>query len=312
MRTTLPTALPEGDKAIVTRELQKRFGSTKALLGVDLSVPEGAFYVLVGPNGAGKSTLLRILMDLVRADGGSAGVLRLDSRNQGPAVRAHIGYVPELHRWENGWMRVSDLLRHHSAYFPTWDVEYAARLVARLRIESRARYGRLSKGQARRVQLVLALAHRPPVLLLDEPTDGLDPVAREETLSILADHLAERPASVLVSTHLVHEIERLADHLGVIAGGRLHAQLPTSSLQARLRRYRAGIPEGWVAPSELEGSVLRRRDQGREILWTVWGEDDEVIERLAASGATVREVSRLTLEEAVVTILGTEEVNDDG
>lgn len=302
-RTCFPTRLSGDDLAIRTWELGKRYGSTVALRGIDLTVPTGAAYVLVGPNGAGKTTALRILMDLARADQGRAEVVGLNPMADGPRVRAQVGYVPEGQKWEHTWMSVSRLIEHHASYYPAWDREYAAGLSSRLDIAQHRPYGKLSKGQSRRVQLVLALAHRPPVLLLDEPTDGLDPVAREETLSVLADHMAANPTTLLISTHLVHETDRLADHLGVLRDGEMRAQLPTAELHARLRRYRAEVPEDWAGSPGLNGSVVRRADRGREILWTVWGDEDEVRAQLTDAGAVVREISPLSLEQAAVSLL---------
>jgi ABC-2 type transport system ATP-binding protein len=152
------------------------------------------------------------------------------------------------------------------------------------------------------VQVVLALAHRPPLLILDEPTDGLDPLAREATLSVLAEHMAETPSTLLISTHLVHETERLADHIGVLVNGELRAQLPIAELERMLRRYRAEVPEGW-AGAGLDGAVVRRSGRGREIQWTVWGDEREVRERFTAAGASVREATALSLEEAALSLL---------
>jgi ABC-2 type transport system ATP-binding protein len=256
MTTRLPVRLAGDEFAVSTSALRKSYGSTAALRGVDLAVPEGAVYVLVGPNGAGKTTALKILMDLARSDGGHARVLGLDPKLDGPRLRAQIGYVPEAQKWEHEWMRVDRLIGHHAAYHPAWDRDYARRLVTQLEISLHRRYGELSKGQARRVQLMLALAHRPPVLLLDEPTDGLDPVAREETLSVLADFMAQNTTTMLISTHLVHETDRLADHMGVLLEGELRAQLTTADLNARLRRYRAEVPDGWAGAPGLNGTVL--------------------------------------------------------
>jgi len=303
----LPTSLPGDHWVIRTSGVWKSFGRTVALRGLDLTVPEGAVYVLVGPNGAGKTTALRILLDLIRADRGQAEALGLDSRSDGPALRAQIGYVPEAHGWEHRWMKVKGLLAHHARYYPSWDTQYAGRLAKRLELPLERPYGRLSKGQSRRVQIVLALAHRPPLLILDEPTDGLDPLAREATLSVLAEHLAEHPATLLISTHLVHETQRLADHMGVLHDGELRVQVPLEELGRHLLRYRAEVPEGWSGAGVLNGSVVRRAERGREILWTVWGDEREVRERLTGSGASVREVSTLSLEEAAVSLLAGEE-----
>jgi ABC-2 type transport system ATP-binding protein len=278
-----------------------------ALESVDLQLPEGGVYLLVGPNGAGKTTLLRILLDLVRADSGTAELLGLDSRRDGPRLRAQAGYVPERHDWGYGWMTVGRLLRHQSVYYPAWDGDYARHLAAAFDIRMEQRYGKLSKGQGRRVQLVMALAHRPPVLIFDEPTDGLDPVMRDEMMGVLAEHLAETPTTVLISTHQVHEFERLADHVGVIRAGVLRAQMPLDRLRRGLRRYRAEVPEGWRGVESLNGAVLRRAGSAREILWTVWGDEAEVVNALSSAGATVREAAALSLEEATVALLSRKE-----
>jgi len=303
----LPTQLAGNDFAIRTSGLRKTFGKTVALAGIDLTVPEGAVYVLVGPNGAGKTTALGVLLDLVRADSGTAEALGLDSRRDGPALRARVGYLPEAHKWENGWMKVRQLLSYHARYFPTWDVDYQRRLEKRLEIETTRPYGKLSKGQSRRVQLVLSLAHRPPLLVLDEPTDGLDPLVRETTLSVLAEHMEEYPTTLLISTHLVHETERLADHIGVLREGELRVQVRTEQLQRLLRRYHAEVPEGWAGAPTLDGAVVRRSDRGREIQWTVWGEEPEIRAALEGAGAAVRDVRGLSLEEAAVSMLSREE-----
>ena len=306
---SLPTVLERGPFSITTHGLSKSYGrlwSTDvdaALREVSLRVPTGAVYLLVGPNGAGKSTLIRSLLDLVRPTKGWAEVCGVRAHREGARVRAQIGYVPESQEWGYPWMRVGRLLRHHSAFFPAWDQAYAERLVRAFDVRVDAKYGKLSKGQARRVQLVMALAHRPPVLVLDEPTDGLDPVMRDELAGILAEHIAETPTTVLISTHLVHESETLADHVGMLAGGELKTQLSVADLRRGLLRYRADAPEGWAGVSTLNEAVVRRRRSGREEEWIVWGEEREVVEHFASAGATVREASPLSLEEATVALL---------
>ncbi|HEU0299798.1 MAG TPA: hypothetical protein VFR37_10095, partial [Longimicrobium sp.] len=145
--------------------------------------------------------------------------------------------------------------------------------------------------------------HRPPVLLLDEPTDGLDPLAREDFGALLVEHMTESPTTVLWSTHHVHEAERMADHVGVLRNGRLLLQAPVDEVRRHLRRYHAEVPEAWAGAPGLNGDVLARTRSGREITWTVWGEEREVAERLSASGATVRDAARLSLEDAALALL---------
>ena len=297
-----PTAL-DGPLAVATAGVAKRYGRQTALRDLALQVPEGAVYLLVGPNGAGKSTALRLLLDLVRADAGSAQVLGLDVRERGAEIRANVGYVPDRHDWGIGWMRVGRLLRHHARYYPTWDDAYARRLAELFALSPERRLSALSKGQARRVHLLLALAHRPPLLLLDEPTDGLDPVMRDELLGVLAEHLAASPTTVVLSTHHVAEVESLADHVGVLRGGTLRAQLAVDALRAGLRRYRAEVPDGWSGVPTLNGAVVRREGAGREVQWTVWGEEAAVVQHFTTAGATVRDAAPLSLHEATLALL---------
>ncbi|HEX8568564.1 MAG TPA: ABC transporter ATP-binding protein [Caulobacteraceae bacterium] len=300
---TVPTRLAEGAFAVATHGLVKRYKRETALGGVDLQVPEGAVYVLAGANGAGKSTLLRTLMNMERPDEGRAEVLGLEPRRAGARVRAQIGYVPEGTEAGYRWMKVGRLIEHQALYFPTWDHEYAARLSRVLEIRPERALGHLSKGQTRRVQLLLALAHRPRLLLLDEPTDGLDPVARDEVLSLLAEHLADTGCTVLISTHLVNEVDRVADHVGVLRAGRLVVQTSREEMHRMLRAYRAEGPDGWVGPAEVPGVVLRRTGVGRDQRWIVWGEERAVAERIGGSGGVVRDAAPLGLDEAVVALL---------
>jgi ABC-2 type transport system ATP-binding protein len=306
----LPVELGAGPFAISTKRLSKRYGSIQALDDLDLDVPEGAVYVLVGPNGAGKTTLLKVLMNLIRSEAGRATLLGLDIRKQGALVRAQVGYVPEDHRAGYEWMRIGRLLEHCSAYYPTWDQEYANRLAAKLEIDLTRRCTQLSKGQARRVQLLLAVAHRPPVLLMDEPTDGLDHVSRDGMLELLAEHLTDTPTTALISTHRVYEIEKLVDHVGMIREGRLLAQMPTDVLRSRLRRYSAAVPDGWQPDgTEPEGTVLLRAGLGRAMEWTVWGEEEKVVAELSGAGAHLQDSTPLSVDDAATALLSTWEAS---
>ena len=292
--------------AVTTRGLSMRYGRQTALDGVDLRVPEGAVYVLVGENGAGKSTAMKVLLNLERPNSGSAEVFGLDTGADGPRVRAQIGYVPEYHDAVYPWMKCSRLIEHVAAFFPAWDRAYADRLATIFDLRLQRKVGTLSKGEMRRLQLALALAHRPPLLLLDEPTDGLDPVARNRTLAQLAEHLADSPTTVVIATHHIHEVESFADHIGVLRQGRLVAQMSRDEARRTVQRYRVEVPESWQLPPELRMASARRSRAGREAQWTLIGETADVTARLSASGATVRDVTPLALEEAAVAFLAEE------
>jgi ABC-2 type transport system ATP-binding protein len=307
MTTPFPIDLSGGALAVATHDLSKDYGTHRGIHRLGLQVPAGAVYLLVGPNGAGKSTTIRILLDLVRASAGSAEVLGLDPVTHPALVRANVGYVPEQLTWGYGWMRVGRLLEHHARYFPSWDPAYANRLVKAFDLRMDRRVDTLSKGQGRRVHLAMALAHRPPLLILDEPTDGLDPVMRDETIGVLVEHLADTPTTVLLSTHHVTEVEQIADHIGVLRDGELRAQMTLAELQRGLRRYRGEIPVGWQGTSLFGNAVLRRATTRGQVDWTVWGAEEAIASELANAGATIRDASPLTLHDATLALLNTKE-----
>jgi ABC-2 type transport system ATP-binding protein len=292
--------------AAATYGVSMRYGTETALAGVDLRVPEGAVYILIGANGAGKSTAMKVLLNLEMPYAGRAEVFGLDTAARGPEVRAQVGYIPEQHEHDYGWMTCGRLIRHVAAHYPSWDSAYAARLIDVFGIRLERKVGTLSKGEARRLQFVLALAHRPPLLLLDEPTDALDPVVRNRTLAQLAEHLADTPTTVVIATQHIHEVESLADHVGVLREGRLVAQLTRDEMRRTVLRYRVEVPEEWAPPPELRSASLRRSRAGREMQWTLIGEPAEVTARLAAAGAAVRDVTPLALDEAALAFLSEE------
>ena len=303
MTSPFPTTLHGGELAIATHGLRKQYGANQALRELDLQVPEGAVYLLVGPNGAGKSTTIRILLDQVRPTAGDVEVLGVNPQQHPALVRANVGYVPEQLDWGYGWMRVGRLLEHHARFFPSWDAAYARQLSESFALKLDQKMSTLSKGQGRRVHLVMALAHRPPLLLLDEPTDGLDPVMRDGTLGVLIEHLAETPTTVLLSTHHVTEVEHLADHIGVLRDGTLRAQMPLAELRRDLRRYRAEIPPGWQGTSMFGDAVLQRVTTRNEVDWTVWGDEEAIAGELVNAGATVRDAAPLSLHDATLALL---------
>jgi ABC-2 type transport system ATP-binding protein len=200
-------------------------------------------------------------------------------------------------------MTCARLLQHVAPYYPAWDHTYAEQLTSALDIRRDRKIGGLSKGDTRRLQLVVALAHRPPLLLLDEPTDGLDPVVRKRVLALLAEHLADCPTTVVMTTHHLHEVESFADHIGVLWSGRLAGQMTRDELQRTVRRYRIELPDGWEAPRELVVAGARRARTAREVQWTMVGDEREVRDRLTISGARVHDVSSLPLEEAALALL---------
>jgi len=214
--------------------LSRRFGSKIALDGVSLELPRGAVYGLVGANGAGKTTLIRHLLGLLRAETGAVRVLGLDPVQEPVAVLSRIGYLSE----ENdlpGWMTVDELLRYTRAFYPTWDDAYAAELQESFALDPGTRIRNLSKGEKARAGLLVALAHRPELLILDEPSSGLDPIARRDILGAVLRTIAHEGRTVLFSSHLLDEVEEVADHVTMISRGRIVLSGPLDDIKTAHR-----------------------------------------------------------------------------
>ena len=208
------------DSVIQIDNLTRRFGTKTALDGVSLSLPRGAVYGLVGANGAGKTTLIRHVLGLLRAEHGTVRVFGLDPVADPVGVLARVGYLSE----ENdlpGWMRVDDLLHYTRAFYPSWDDAYADELRRAFSLDGGARVASLSKGQKARAGLLIALAHRPELLVLDEPSSGLDPIVRRDILGAVLRTTAQEGRTVLFSSHLLDEVEEVADHVTMISSGRI-------------------------------------------------------------------------------------------
>lgn len=211
-------------------DLTRRFGATAALDSVSLSVERGGVHGLVGANGAGKTTLLKHALGLLKAQSGSVRVFGLDPVADPVAVLSRIGYLSE----ENdlpGWMRVDELIRYSRAFYPAWDDAYAEELRQTFALDSRARIRDLSKGQKARAGLVVALAYRPELLVLDEPSSGLDPIVRRDILAAVVRTIADEGRTVLFSSHLLEEVEQVADHVTMIRRGRIALTAPLSVIR---------------------------------------------------------------------------------
>jgi ABC-2 type transport system ATP-binding protein len=236
------------EAVIDVSELTRRFGAKTALAAVSLSLPRGAVYGLVGANGAGKTTLIKHILGLLRAQSGSVRVFGLDPVNDPVAVLARIGYLSE----ENdlpGWMRVDELIRYSRAFYAAWDDAYAEELRQAFSLDSNAIIRNLSKGQKARAGLLIALAHRPELLVLDEPSSGLDPIVRRDILGAVIRTIADEGRTVLFSSHLLQEVEQVADHVTMINHGKivLSASLDTIRESHRVDGRVPSLDEIFVA-----------------------------------------------------------------
>lgn len=219
------------DPIIDVSQLTRRFGAKTALDSVSLSIPRGAVFGLVGENGAGKTTLIKHLLGLLRPDSGTVRVFGRDPIADPVGVLSRIGYLSEDHDLP-GWMRVGELIRYSRAFYPGWDDAYAERLRSDFALDATAMIKNLSKGQKARAGLLIALAYRPQLLVLDEPSSGLDPVVRRDILEAVIRTIADEGRTVLFSSHLLEEVERVADHVTMLREGRVVLSAPLTSIKS--------------------------------------------------------------------------------
>ncbi|HEV7238452.1 MAG TPA: ABC transporter ATP-binding protein [Thermoanaerobaculia bacterium] len=218
------------EPVIAVSDLTRRFGARAVLSSVTLEIPRGGVYGLVGANGAGKTTLIRHVLGLLRAEEGSVRVFGRDPVADPVGVLSRIGYLSE----ENdlpGWMRVDELMRYSRAFYPGWDDAYAGELRAMFALDPAAKIKTLSKGQQARAGLVIALAYRPELLVLDEPSSGLDPIVRRDILGAVLRTIADEGRTVLFSSHLLEEVEQVADHVTMIRQGKIVVSAPLKEVK---------------------------------------------------------------------------------
>jgi len=286
--------------AIETRDLSYRAGADFSLRDVGLHVPAGAVYGFLGPNGSGKTTTIRLLLGMLRPRGGTIAVLGRHVPRELPAILAMTGYVPERpHLYPH--LSVREAMRFHAGFYPGFEGAYAEELLATFALPAERRLSRLSKGEMGKLHVLLVLAQRPELLVLDEPTDGLDPVVRRDVLSALLGFCSQRQATVFISSHLVHELERICDWVGVLDAGRLVAEMPMQEFKNGIKRIRVARAPAGVAGAPFV--LLARETLPAEESWVVRGWDAPMAEWFAAAGADVREVEDLDLEEGFVELL---------
>ncbi len=250
--------------AIETDRLTRRFRATEAVHELTLAVPAGSVFALLGSNGAGKTTTLKMLVNLLLPTAGSARVLGVDSRRLNEQELTQIGYVSENLKPPE-WMTVAQFIGYCRPFYPTWDRELERTLLMRFELPADRKLCQLSRGMLMKASLLVSLAYRPKLLVLDEPFSGLDPVVREDLTAGLLETARQGETTVLVSSHDIEEVERLADHIALIEAGRLRLVETTDALLARFRRVevelhgalpRGILPDSWLGWRHEGGRAL--------------------------------------------------------
>jgi ABC-2 type transport system ATP-binding protein len=284
---------------IKTQGLIKSYGNVQALFGVDLEVKKGEVFGFLGPNGSGKTTTIRCMLDLIRPQGGTISVLGLNPQEEPEAIKARVGYLPgELHLDEN--MTARQVFRYFNRLRgnrSNWD--FIMELSDRLKLELKIPIKNFSKGNKQKVGVVQALMHRPELLLLDEPTGGLDPLMQQEVLRMLAE-AQDDGATVFFSSHIISEVQVIADRASIIREGKIVEVVETASLLNRsMRRVRIRFqqPTDVNALFNLPGVELLAKDDGLSVLLQVEGEMDALVKTLAQYPVSDFETERTSLEE---------------
>ena len=278
--------------AISIRNIRKVFGKQTVLNDVSLEIPAGETFALLGRNGAGKTTLIRILLGLLEPDAGSVSVAGLDPQSDPIELRRRVGYLAEDQVMYD-WMTPVELCRFLAPFYPTWDARLADEYLERFELPRHTRIGRLSKGQRVKLGLTAALAHRPQVAILDDPALGLDPIARKEFNRDLVEHIQAARGTVLYSSHLLDEVEAVADSVAILDGGRIVRFASTDVLRAEVRQILLDLNAAADLP--LPAGLLDVRRSGNRLLAVVDGAE-KFIDQLVVSGVE-HEVAELNLHE---------------
>ncbi len=294
------------DSVVDVCKLSRRFGKTQALDDVTLRVEPGRVYGLVGANGQGKTTLIKHLLGLLRAQEGSVRVFGLDPVTHPVNVLQRIGYLSE-ERDLPEWMRIDELLRYTGAFHPNWDSSYAEELLSKFRLDSAKKVKSLSKGMRAQAGLIAAVAHRPELLLLDEPSTGLDAVVRNDILSVIVRTVADDGRTVIFSSHLLDEVEKMSDHVFMIDAGQLVLQGELDDIKQQHQRLVVRFDPGNSIP-EVNGLLSAER-LGADWVVVCNGPSGRTQTMLEAAGGTVVHSRDATLSEIFVARVGRTSVN---
>lgn len=287
--------------ALVLDHVTRRFPGVVALDAICMRAEPGEVLGVIGRNGAGKTTLLRLAAGILWPDIGTIRTLGLDPVRDGLRVRERASLLGEESALYP-WMTVREILEFASRLHPRWDSDLSSAVAERLGLDPSARVGTLSRGTRAKVALTLAVAPRPELLLLDDPTAGLDPLVRREVLEGILDAVSEEGGAVVYASHLVHDVERVADRVVVLDSGRIVLEGPVETLKGRVRRTRAVFDRDAPLPPPGSG-IVDARIEGRLLTLVSDASDGSLENSLRALGARSVEAESLSLEEILVSYL---------
>lgn len=290
------------DYAIVAEKLSKSYKrGTDAVRGLDMKVKRGAVYALLGRNGAGKTTAIRMMVGQLASDAGSVRMFGMDPIEQAVEVKRRTAYLAEGQRMYD-WMTVADLIAYVKAFYPNWNDALQEKLLKLFALPLKAKLGDLSKGMYGKAALLATVCRGADLLVLDDPFLGLDTAARREFMSGLVEALSETERTVLFSTHIIPEIEGLADQVGFLVDGRVTLEAETEDVKASFREVRLPAEEAAKLPA-LPG-VIRTTNAGNDKVVTIRAKEAEIGEALTAAGIKGFAISAMSLEDIFLAVTG--------
>lgn len=293
------------DFVIETEGLTKKYIHNKeAVSSLDLKVPKGSVYVFIGRNGAGKTTTIRILMGLLQKTAGKAEVLGMNPDKDPVPIKKRVGYVADNQKMYD-WMTVEETINFCSPFYPTWNNALSEDLLKRFELPRTAKVKDLSRGMNGKLALLLALAHQPELLILDDPTSGLDPVVRREFLQGIIEVIHQEAKTVFFSTHIITEAEQIADYVGIIEEGKLMLSQPLDKLKDSMKQIRL-IFEDKIPNTISFPELLKKEMLGHEVVLTVKDYTPDVLKKLDEFNPKSTEVLDFTLEDIFVSLVGKE------
>jgi ABC-2 type transport system ATP-binding protein len=286
------------DLIIETSQLCKSFKGKPALCGLDLKVPAGSIYGFLGRNGAGKTTTIKTLMGLLRTDSGSAHIFGspIADADRSARIRRRIGFVTE-DKEMYPYMTVEQIIRFTRPFFPTWRDELAQRYLEIFELPPKRKIPDLSKGMRSKLMLLLAISHEAELLILDEPTDGLDPAATEDVLRELVAIAAASQTTIFFSSHQLSEVERIADRIGIIHRGKLVASGSLDDMKTQYQRLNVVLADLVSPPTEWPEGVESIRQEGRVVSILASHNVDAIVEQARAIPGNTVERLPVTLTE---------------
>jgi len=296
------------ESLVELKNLSRRFAGKYALQDINFSIPESSVFGLIGVNGAGKTTLIKHILGLYKAQVGEVSVFGLNPIDNPEKVLSRVGYMSEVTDLPN-WMRIDELMRYTKAFYSDWDSAYAQSLLKHFDLQAHQKISDLSKGQKARVALLLAVSHRPDLLILDEPSSGLDPLMRRDILRTVIKVVAEEGRSVLFSSHLLDEVERVADSIAIINKGKILIQGELDTVKENYCRALIQFSEPQNQAPNFSGSI-DWRGSGRQWECIYQGDKASLNEKVESFNGEVASTSMPNLDQLFVSLVGEKKIDE--